>query len=157
MAGARAARRRLLPAALCAAAVLATASSASAVIVQLDSGKTLSYQPLRGSQPFAADAVRRHENLIYHGGPVMPSNTNYAFYWAPAARRRYPAGYQPGVNRYLEDLAHDSGGDQNVDSVATQYNDASGQRRELRLALRRRDHRHRPVPDQRLQSRRRSA
>lgn len=66
------------------------------------------------------------KNLDYNGGPVMSSNTNYTFYWSPTGTAAYPAGYTTGVNRYFEDLAHDSGGIQNVDSVATQYNDASG-------------------------------
>ena len=98
------------------------ASSASAVIVRLANGRTVSYQPLRGSvkalqqaQPFAG------QNLTYHFGPVMTSNTNYTFYWAPSGSPAYAAGYQAGVNQYMEDLAHDSGGNQNVDSVATQY------------------------------------
>ncbi len=113
------------------AMLAAAATSASAVIVTLPSGKTVSYQPLRGSggqaqarsllQPFAGG------NLIYHGGPVMTSNANYTFYWAPAGSPEYAAGYQAGVNKYLEDLAHDSGGDQNVDSVATQFTNSSGE------------------------------
>jgi hypothetical protein len=57
----------------------------------------------------------------------MPSNTNYVIYWSPSGPSSYPAGYQAGVNQYFEDLEHDSGGHQNADSVATQYNDASGQ------------------------------
>ena len=113
--------------ALLAASLLAlTASVASAVIVQLPNGKKLSYQPLRGAKapaganPLAALPLAG-TNLIYHGGAVMTSNTNYTFYWAPSGSPAYAAGYQEGVNRYLEDLAHDSGGEQNVDSVATQY------------------------------------
>jgi hypothetical protein len=104
------------------------ASSASAVIVHLPNGRTVSYQPVRGSaaaamlaQPFAS------KNLVYHGGPVMTSNTNYTFYWAPSGSAPYAAGYQSGVNRYMEDLAHDSGGNQNVDSVATQYTNEAGE------------------------------
>ncbi|HEX7610101.1 MAG TPA: IPT/TIG domain-containing protein [Solirubrobacteraceae bacterium] len=103
------------------------ASGASAVIVQLPNGKTVSYQPLRGSagalraQPFAGS------NLAFHGGPVMTSNTNYTFYWAPSGSPAYAAGYQSGVNQYMEDLAHDSGGNQNVDSVATQYTNSASE------------------------------
>jgi hypothetical protein len=104
------------------------ASSASALIAHLPNGKTVSYQPARGSvaamrvQPFAGAS-----KLIYHGGPVMTSNTNYTFYWAPAGSAAYAVGYQAGVNRYMEDLAHDSGGSQNVDSVATQYTNAASE------------------------------
>jgi len=105
------------------------ASSASALIVHLPNGRTVSYQPLRGSaaaallaQPFAGN------NLIYHhGGPVMTSNTNYTFYWAPAGSPAYAPGYQSGVNQYMVDLAHDSGGNQNVDSVATQYTNGASE------------------------------
>jgi PKD repeat protein len=56
----------------------------------------------------------------------MASNTNYVVYWAPAGSPKYPSDYEPGVNRYFEDLAHDSGGTANVESVSAQYNDAEG-------------------------------
>ena len=121
--------RALLLAVLVAGALAASATSASAVLVHLSGGKAVSYQPLRGargvltSRPF--DAF--FSNLDYNGGPVMPSNTNYTFYWAPSGSPAYPTGYQQGINRYFEDLAHDSGGHENVDSVATQYNDAAGE------------------------------
>jgi hypothetical protein len=57
----------------------------------------------------------------------MASNTNYTVYWDPSGGGAYPSDYRPGINRYFEDLAHDSGGHQNVDSVSTQYNDAAGE------------------------------
>jgi hypothetical protein len=115
--------------ALAAAAVLAAicAQGASAVIVEPRPGKTLSYQPLRGAGPGALAFDRFFSNLDYNGGPVMPSNANYTFYWAPAGAPSYPSGYQSGIDTYLQDLAHDSGGTQNVDSVSAQYNDAAGQ------------------------------
>jgi hypothetical protein len=105
------------------------AGSASAVIVQLESGKTVSYQPLKPAPGLSALSIGTlaASNLIYHGGPVMTSNTNYTFYWSPSASSAYPAGYQEGVDRYLADLAHDSGGNQNVDSVATQYSNGGGE------------------------------
>jgi len=108
------------------------ASSASALIVQLGNGKPISYQPLKSASGLSALslsplAAAGTSNLVYHGGPVMTSNTNYAFYWAPSGSPAYPAGYQEGINRYLEDLAHDSGGEQNVDSVATQYTNGGGE------------------------------
>jgi hypothetical protein len=106
--------------------LLAGASSALAVIVHPQSGKTLSYQPLR-RHAAARQFDEVFSNLDYNGGPVMPSNTNYAVYWAPSGAPSYPADYQPGLNRYFEDLAHDSGASSNVDSVAAQYNDTAGQ------------------------------
>ena len=107
------------------AAALLGASSASAVIVRLPGGKVLSYQPLRGASPMALDKF--FSNLDYNGGPVMASNTNYALYWDPVGAAAFPAGYETGINRYFEDLALDSGGHENTDSVSTQYNDAAGE------------------------------
>jgi PKD repeat protein len=119
--------KRLLALALVLAGILAaTASTASALIAHLANGKALSYQPLREPhtiKPF--DAF--FSNLDYNGGPVMPSNTNYAIYWRPSGAPAYPAGYQEGVNRYLTDLGQDSSGHENVDSVSAQYNDATGE------------------------------
>ena len=123
----------LLAIALLAALALG-ASSASALVVQLPAGKRLSYQPLRGAvgaaSPLAASGpIRASEkgNLIYHGGPIMPTNTNYTFYWSPGGASAYPEGYVSGIDQYLGDLAKDSGGVQNVDSVATQYSDEAGE------------------------------
>ncbi len=120
--------RGALLAVIAIAALVASALPASAIVVHLAGDKALSYQPLRGAtsrlsvKPFDAFFT----NLDYNGGPVMPSNTNYTVYWSPSGPSAYPAGYQTGVNGYLEDLAHDSGGTANVDSVSSQYNDTSG-------------------------------
>jgi hypothetical protein len=57
----------------------------------------------------------------------MASNTNYTFYWDPSGGAAYPVGYEFGLNRYFEDLAHDSGGLMNTDSVPTQYGDGAGE------------------------------
>jgi hypothetical protein len=112
--------------ALLAVAVLGLAAApASAVIVQLHSGKAVSYQPLSGATT-VKPLDQFFTNLDYNGGPVMRSNTNYAVYWSPSGAPPYPTGYESGVNQYLSDLAHDSGGHENTESVATQYNDASG-------------------------------
>ncbi len=77
------------------------ATSASAVIVHLADGRTLSYQPRAGAatvSPFDEFFT----NLDYNGGPVMPSNTNYALYWVPPGAPAYPSDYRPGVNRYFD-------------------------------------------------------
>ncbi|MEA2209108.1 MAG: hypothetical protein QOF54_1585 [Solirubrobacteraceae bacterium] len=132
----RRARRALLAGALATGVLMLGAGGASAVIVHLASGKPISYQPLKGTggvSPLSSSgllapggAALASSNLIYHGGPVMTSNTNYAFYWAPSGSPAYPGGYQPGVDQYLEDLAHDSGGELNVVSVATLYTNGGG-------------------------------
>jgi len=102
------------------------ASGASAVVVDLPNGTALSYQPLRGALAtrIAAPVLPQVE---YGSGSVMVSNTNYAFYWDPPGAPAYPGDYQTGVNRYFRDIAHDSGGQQNVDSVSSQYDEASGE------------------------------
>jgi IPT/TIG domain len=115
--------------AVAAAALALIASDASAVVVHLRNGHRVSSRPLRSRQraeTVAANKKRVHE-LEYHGGPVMPSNTNYAFYWRPSGAPAYPAEYQSGLNLFFTDLKHDSGGLQNVDSIAAQYGDSSGE------------------------------
>ena len=64
--------------------------------------------------------------MDYNGGPVMPSNTDYMLMWSPQGLGAYPDGFVFGISRYFTDLAHDSGGNQNVDSVGPQYNDLTG-------------------------------
>ncbi len=134
----RARRRRRGAAALCTGALTAVlliaawTASASAVVVQLSNGSRVSYQPV--SSPLAPAPLLRSvkplaqgEALIYHGGPVMTSNTNYAFYWSPGGEAAYPAGYIAGIDGYLAGLAADSGKDTNVDSVSAQYTNGLGE------------------------------
>jgi hypothetical protein len=112
-ANSRAPGRRCALVAVLAACVLAAGSaSAPAVIVHLANGRTVSYQPLRGAAAIAP-FDRFFSNLDYNGGPVMASNTNYAFYWDPSGGAAYPSDYESGIDQYLTDLAHDSGGQQN--------------------------------------------
>ncbi len=119
-------RRRLLLAAALSAAILGVgASDAAALIVHSPSGK-VSYMAVPGTPPHITAASGK-KPVEYHGGPVMPSNTNYGLYWDPAEAPAYPAGYEAGIDRYFEDLAHDSGGVQNTDSVLVQYTDGAGE------------------------------
>ncbi len=115
----------LLAAAASAVLLGAGASNAAALIVHSGEGK-ISYAPVRPAtrQITAASGKKPVE---YHGGPVMTSNTNYGLYWDPAEAPAYPAGYEAGIDRYFEDLAHDSGGVQNTDSVLVQYTDGAGE------------------------------
>jgi hypothetical protein len=103
------------------------ASSASGVIVHLENGTTIGYQPAPGSTTRARPFDAFFTNLDYSGGPVMSSNTNYPLYWRPKTAAAYPTGFKTGVNTYFKDLEHDSAGHENVDSVANQYNDAAGE------------------------------
>ena len=118
----------LLAACVPALALATLCSPAGALLVRSGHGQTVSFQPVPGASaqgPSPLDSI--FHNLDYNGGPVMPSNTNYTFYWDPSGAPSYPADYQPGIDRFFEDLAHDSGGAQNVDSVSGQYNDAAGE------------------------------
>jgi hypothetical protein len=102
------------------------ASSAWAVLKRLPSGQMVSGQPLKGASARRTvfDAV--FTNMDYNGGPVMPSNTDYMFLWSPNGTSAYPPEFVHGLAQFFRDLAHDSGGDQNVDSVGPQYNDLTG-------------------------------
>jgi hypothetical protein len=113
-------------AAVCLLALMVSAP-ASAVIVTLPSGQNISYLPLLQQRlaPQSSPAAPV-TNLDYAGGPVMAANTNFVVYWRPPNGPEYPPDYQPGINQYFTDLAHDSGQPTNVDSVATQLNDTLG-------------------------------
>ena len=110
------------------------AASAPAIILHVGH-KKVSYQPVAASRalasPFSGPKSGPKNSsgtpLEYYGGPVMSSNTNYSFYWDPAGGGEYPSGYQSGINKWFEDLANDSGGLQNTDSVLTQYKDSAGE------------------------------
>src|SRR3974390_1905150 len=84
----------------------------------------VAYVPLRGAKGTGLDQV--FTNMDYNGGPVMPSNTDYMVLWSPGGLSAYPAGYVSGLATYFKDLAHDSGGHQNVDSTTAQYQDLTG-------------------------------
>ncbi len=110
---------------------------ASALVARVGTA-TLSYQPIHRAAPpgrvqtggRAGEGKGDSKKLLpleYHGGPVMSSNSNYTLYWDPAGAPAYPVGYQAGLNRYFEDLAADSGGVQNTDSVLAQYKDGAGE------------------------------
>jgi hypothetical protein len=100
------------------------ASSASAILKNLPNGQTVSYQPLLPTGPVPFESTVN--NLDYNGGPVMPSNTNYMLMWSPQGLSAYPDGFVFGLAQYFHDLQRDSGGNQSVESIATQYNDLTG-------------------------------
>jgi PKD repeat protein len=117
----------------CAAIALAaplmamSASTAAAAPVSTSHAPTrpVDYVPLRGAKGTTGfDVV--FNNMDYNGGPVMPSNTDYMVLWSPGGLSAYPAEYVSGLATYFKDLARDSGGHQNVDSVSAQYNDLTG-------------------------------
>jgi PKD repeat protein len=113
--------------ALAAPLMAVTTSAAAAASVPTSHAPThpVDYVPLRGAKGTTGfDVV--FNNMDYNGGPVMPSNTDYMVLWSPGGLSAYPAEYVSGLATYFKDLAHDSGGHQNVDSVSAQYNDLTG-------------------------------
>jgi hypothetical protein len=102
---------------------MSTAAAASAPTSRAPA-HPVAYVPLRGAKGTGFDRV--FTNMDYNGGPVMPSNTDYMVLWSPTGLSAYPAGYVSGLQTFFTDLAHDSGGNQNVDSVSAQYNDLTG-------------------------------
>jgi PKD repeat protein len=112
--------------ALIAAMAGASSASAGAVPASRWSGPA-SYVPLRGAL-HAGGLDTKFGNVDYNGGAVMPANTVYMVLWSPKGLSAYPAEYVSGLEQYFKDLAHDSGGNQNTNSVATQYGDATGAR-----------------------------
>jgi hypothetical protein len=125
-------RRRLMMLVVAAAFIVpaVVTSNASAWIKVLPNGQAVSYMPLRTSAQAKKAALRPHDavfgNMDYNGGPIMPSNTDYMLMWSPSGLGAYPQGFTFGIARYFTDLQHDSGGNQNVDSIDPQYNDLTG-------------------------------
>jgi len=120
-----------LAALLTAIAAVAGPSGASALIARLGS-TAVGYRPIpaapsspaqnaTASRPASEKTLVAVSPLEYHGGPVMATNSNYALYWIPPTAPGLPSGYQNGIDRYFEDLAHASGGIQNTDSLLVQY------------------------------------
>ena len=64
--------------------------------------------------------------LLYSGGPVMDTTgptgvTITPIYWIPAGATPFPGQYQTIINRYIADVAADSGTSTNVYSINAEY------------------------------------
>ncbi len=68
----------------------------------------------------AAPAVQGSGDLVYHGGPVMTTNKAYTIFWIPSGQT-VSANYVSTINRFFQDVAHDSGMSTNVYASDTQY------------------------------------
>src|ERR671934_284136 len=95
-----------------------------------------------------ASGVSGFGRLYYHsGGSVMPVNQTYAIYWVPDGYSM-SANYKPLIDRYLGDVAADSGKTSNVYYSDTQYYQSAGGVRRRQPPERRRgrsdDQRHQP-------------
>jgi hypothetical protein len=116
--------------ALAAALFSIATATASATVLHLANGTSVGYQPVQGAGPVQPNGSANPFNeaeeqakfpLLFHGGPVMTSNSNYVILWAPKKGPKYAPKYTSGIAKYFKDLAHDSGLSTNVDSVAAQY------------------------------------
>lgn len=75
-------------------------------------------------QSAAGKQAKAGSNLVYHGGPVMHTNATYAIYWIPPGYS-VSASYQSLLDRFLTDVAADSGKSSNVYYSDTQYYDST--------------------------------
>jgi hypothetical protein len=70
--------------------------------------------------------------VVYHGGVVMRGVTVHTIFWAPRGFRFSPApagaggSYEPLVQQFFTDVAHDSGTTSNAFSILGQYGDGAG-------------------------------
>jgi hypothetical protein len=109
-----------LTAALCAVALaLATAAAAQGPNPPALNG-ALGVVPALQNANNNASGVRGIGRLYNHGGPTMTTNRTYAIYWVPAGYSVSP-GYTTLINRFLGDVAADSGKTSNVYYSDTQY------------------------------------
>jgi hypothetical protein len=99
-----------------------------AVLKRLSNGHVVSYQPLRTAAPQGPSTFdSTFTNMDYNGGPVMPSSTDIMLFWSPGGYKAYGSHeYATGIEQYWKDLQADDGGNQNVDSISTQYGDTTG-------------------------------
>ncbi len=116
--------------ALLGTALALTAAPAGAVVANTAGGR-VSYLPLneaaatRSASPLRSTVPTGEPPLLYHGGPVMHSQTSYAIFWAPSGFS-FPSGYKAAIEGFLKNVAADSGKSTNVYSVSAQYTDETG-------------------------------
>jgi len=70
-----------------------------------------------GVTPYAGSG-----NLLYHSGPILPTNKTYAIYWIPSGYT-VSSKYRSTIDQFFADVAHDSGRTTNVYFSDTQYYD----------------------------------
>ncbi len=109
---------------------LAVSAAPAGAVVANTAGGRVSYLPLNegaaeGVAPLPNTVPNGEPPLIYHGGPVMHSQTSYAIFWAPSGYA-FPSGYANAVTSFLQNVAADSGKTSNVYSVSAQYKDGTG-------------------------------
>lgn len=82
------------------------------------------FAPCEGEEFFLAT-----HDACYRGGPVLRDPTIHLIFWQGLVTpgvEEFPPGYVQTVERYFEDVAHDSGAQTNVFAVDPQYGDTTG-------------------------------
>jgi hypothetical protein len=89
---------------------------------------TASTQAGRAFRARLHPAARRggSNNLLYHGGPVMHSDSNYAIYWEPSSTYSTTSTYKGLIDTYFQRVAAASGSTSNDYGVVRQYYDGTG-------------------------------
>jgi hypothetical protein len=106
-----------------AVAALWTTSAQASTTFHPRVGGALGLVPSLNSQDIATGAP---VDAVYHGGPVMNGGaTIHTIFWAPSGYH-FDAGYEPLVQQFFTDAAHDSGGTTNVFSVLNQFGAQTG-------------------------------
>jgi hypothetical protein len=113
-------------------ALLACVPAAGAAVLTGSGGARFGLQPLAPAVPatrlaskvLMAPLAGLDQGIVYHGGPVLHGVTTYAIFWDPD--HVFDPSTENLVGGFLANVAHDSGGTDNVFSVAAQYTDATG-------------------------------
>ncbi len=93
-------------------------------------GKAMGLVPVVGSQDVAVGTPFPE---VYHGGSVMSDVTVHTIFWAPSgysfggSPSAGVLGYEPLIQQFFTDVAHDSGSTTNIFSMLNQYRDSAGQ------------------------------
>jgi hypothetical protein len=121
--GGVAVRRFILGALVAVVAALSASSTASA-----SAPETLHHGHIGGivrARGAASATAQPGGNLLYHGGPVLHTNTTYAIYWVPTGYS-VDSTYVSTINGFFSNVAKDSGKTSNVYWSDSQYTDGSG-------------------------------
>jgi hypothetical protein len=93
-------------------------------------GMAMGLEPSRGELDVATGEAYP---VVYHGGPVMSGQvTVHTIFWAPSGYQfdgpptAGVQGYEPLVQTFFTDVAHDSGMTTNIFSLLDQYGDNAG-------------------------------
>jgi hypothetical protein len=93
-------------------------------------GRAMGLMPIAGTAQDTAQGTPIP--VVYHGGSVMSDVTVHTIFWAPSGYTFDGSpgsgvlGYEPLVEQFFGDVAHDSGSTTNIFSLLGQYGDAQG-------------------------------